>query len=183
MSKRTGGALATTWGTTITGRLYENFVSRAQFATLAKMVKLTRNPSLAVQGYLTTLCAIIYYDRITVFDTAAGSLRVYNLQVIQPLGCTAYIIVVAVVFSHLLLVLLTLVMFSKIGKLSWVGNAWAVVSQLLGLVTEGWIRDVTAADDKTVKSWLQSQGLDKTSVRVDSSAQGRVQLARKDKLS
>jgi len=182
--ERAGGALATTWGTRITGRVYENFGSRAQFATLAKMVQLTRNPALAVQGYLTTLCAITYYDRIAVFDTAAGSSRVYNLQVIQPLGWTAYTIVVAVVLSHLLLVLLTLVIFSRTGKLSWVGNAWAVVSQLLGPVTEGWIRDVTATDDKTVKSWLQSQGLDGTFVRVDSgSAQGRVQLVRKDKLS
>ena len=109
------------------------------------MASFTANPALAVQAFFTNLCAITYYDRIIMFDTAAPSSQVSLAQVIRPLGWAAYIAVVSVALLHLLLVLLTTLIFWRAGKLSRVGNAWTAISQTLGPSTEDWIKDADAA--------------------------------------
>ncbi|KAF5003869.1 hypothetical protein FDECE_9617 [Fusarium decemcellulare] len=141
----------------------------------------TRDPALTLQAFFTILCAICYYDRIIMFDTAAPSLQVSLIQVTRLLGWTAFIIVVILVVLHLLLVLLVGLIFRQAGNLSRIKNAWAAISQLLGPTTEDWIRDADMVDDKTVESWLKARGLNKTLVRVEA-VQGRVQLVKKDKV-
>ncbi|KAJ9419390.1 hypothetical protein FOXG_19701 [Fusarium oxysporum f. sp. lycopersici 4287] len=161
---------------------YRGLVNEAQYSIFTHMARSTANPALALQAYFTTLCAICYYERIIMFDTAAPSSRVSLVQVTRPLGWTAFIIVVSVVMLHLLLVLLAILIFRRAGNLSRIQNAWASISQLLGPTTESWIRDADTVDDKTVKSWLKDRGLSKTLVRVEH-VQSRVQLVEKDKVS
>jgi hypothetical protein len=145
------------------------------------MASSTTDPALALQAFFTTLLAITYYDRITMFDVAAPSSGVSLIQVIRPLGWTAYIIVISAVLLHLLLVLLTTLMFYRAGKLSWIGDSWPAISQIFGPAAEGWIRHADAVDDKKVKMWLRARGLERTLVQVKDS-QVRVQLVPKNKV-
>jgi hypothetical protein len=63
---------------------------------------------------------------------------------------TCYMIVVCVLEVHSVLVLLIILRFYFAEHLSRGGNAWITVSQVLGLATEGWIKDADLADNKTV---------------------------------
>lgn len=81
------------------------------------------------------------------FDSTAPSSQVSLVQVIRPLGWTAYIAVVSVALLHLLLVLLTTLIFCRAAELSRAGNAWTAISQILGPNTEDWIKDADTADD------------------------------------
>ena len=109
---------------------------------------------------------------------AAPSKQVSLVQVIRPLGWTAYTVVVSVVVAHLLLAVVVTVIFGRAGKLSRIGNAWTAVSQLLGPTTDTWIRDADIANDKAVKSWLRVHGMHRTMVRVGN-IDGRAQLVQK----
>jgi hypothetical protein len=157
-------------------------VNKLQYTVFSQMAATTGNPALALQAYFTTLCAIAYYDRIPTFDVAAPSTRVLLTQVTRPLGWAGYIIVLSVLVVHLLLVVIITLIFLRTGKLSRVGNAWAVVSQLLGPETEAWIRDVDTLDDKAVKKWLKARGKHGVLVQLEE-VEGRVVVVSKDKMS
>ncbi|KAH7459081.1 hypothetical protein FOMA001_g20304 [Fusarium oxysporum f. sp. matthiolae] len=161
--------------------MYRSELNAAQYSVLAYIATYTADPSLALQAYFTTLCALCYYDRIIMFDKAAPSSRISLVQVTRPLGWTAFIIVAGVAVLHLLLVLLVIFIFCRSGSLSRIENAWPCISQLLGPTTEGWIRDADMVDDETVKSWLKDRGMHETLVRVEN-VQNRVQLVEKDKV-
>ncbi|KAJ9616896.1 hypothetical protein H2200_000616 [Cladophialophora chaetospira] len=177
----TGGSFSTTWAMDrVSGDIYPGMINDALYSIFAQMAKATRDPALALQGFFTILFGSTYYDRMVMFDSAAPSFQVSMVEVIRPLGWTAYIVVVGVVVSHLVLVLLTIIVFFSSGKLSRMGNSWVAVSQILGPGTEEWIRSVDMVDDKTVEKWLKYQGMDRTLVRVEDVG-GRVQLVRKTK--
>jgi hypothetical protein len=179
----TGGAFSTTDGLEVVGYddIYEGMVNDAQYSILAYITAYTGDPALALQAYFTTLCAICYYDRIIMFDTAAPSSQVSLVQVTRPLGWAVFIIVAGVAVLHILLVLVVIIIFRRAGSFSRIENAWTSISQLLGPATESWIRDADTVDDKTVKSWLKDRGLHKTLVRIEH-VQSRVQLVEKDKV-
>lgn len=119
----TGGAFSTTWALDgVRGDIYSGMINNAQYSVLAQMAESTADPALAIQAFFTTLFATTYYDRIIMFDTTAPSLQVSLVQVIRPLGWTAYTIVVTIVVSHLLLVLLTIIIFYKRWKAQPVGK-------------------------------------------------------------
>jgi hypothetical protein len=157
-------------------------VNQAQYTVFSQMAVRTGNPALALQAYFTTLCATAYYDRILTFDKAAPSTRMLLTQVTRPLGWAGYIIVLSVLVVHLLWVVIITLIFLRTGKLSRVGNAWAVVSQLLGPETEAWIRDVDTLDDKAVKKWLKARGKHNVLVQLEG-VEGRVVVVSKDKMS
>ncbi|KAF2026620.1 hypothetical protein EK21DRAFT_115674 [Setomelanomma holmii] len=166
----------------IRDRMYTRMMNGAQYVVFAQMVTTTGNPAVALQAYFTTLCAIAYYDRIVMFDTAAPSTRVSLVQVTRPLGWTGYIMVTSVLVVHLILVMLVTLAFRRAGKLSRIGNAWSSVSQLFGPATADWIRDTGAVDDKTVKKWLKMEGRHGTLVQVQE-IEDRVLIASKEKRS
>jgi hypothetical protein len=177
----TGAAFSTTDGvfqTQTEALIYSGSVNEAQYSILAQMTKLTLDPALALQAFLTNLCAITYYNRIVMFDTAAPSTQVSLVQVIRPLGWAAYTVVVGVVVAHLLLVVVVAVIFGRAGKLSRIGSAWTGISQLLGPTTDTWIRDADMANDEAVKSWLGVYGLHRTMVQVGN-MDGHAQLVQK----
>ncbi|KAF5612806.1 hypothetical protein F25303_14315 [Fusarium sp. NRRL 25303] len=147
--------------------LYEGMVNSAQFSILKDTVMSTKNPALALQAYLTRLCFICYYDRIAMFDAIGPSLQVSLTQVTRPLGWTAFIIVAVVTLLHLVLILSVTLKFRRAGSLSLIQNTWAAISQLLGPMTEDWIRDADTVDDKTVKSWLKDRGLHEKLVGIE----------------
>ncbi|KAK1753754.1 hypothetical protein QBC47DRAFT_47656 [Echria macrotheca] len=178
----TGGGFSTTFALETMRSLYSSTSNAAQYTILAQMGRDTRNPALALQAFLTTLCAVCYYDRISLFDVAAPSDQVTLVQVTRPLEWPAFIAVAGVVVLHLLLVLLVIVVFCVRGRLSRIGNAWSSVAQLLGPTTEGWIRDVNGMDDRAVESWLRVCGMDKALVGVEQVG-GRAQLVEKVKKS
>ncbi|KAF5705173.1 hypothetical protein FMUND_12196 [Fusarium mundagurra] len=160
--------------------LHSGVINSAQYSIFSKMASHTKDPALALQAFLTTVCSICYYDRIAMFDEVGPSLQVSLVQVTRPLGWTAFIAVAAVTVLHLILVLSVLLMFRRSGNLSRIKNAWASVSQLLGPVTKDWIRDADTVDDKKVKAWLKGRGLDRMLVGVEY-VQGRVYLVEKEK--
>jgi hypothetical protein len=137
--------------TAYTNCKYGGMINDARYSILAQLARLTRNPALALQAYLSNSCGIAYYDRITLFDTAAPSSQTRLVQVTRPLGSAGYIAVLSVLSFHLLIVLIIVITFYRAGKLSRIGNAWSVISQVLGPATEQWIRDADMVVERTVK--------------------------------
>ena len=135
----TGGTFSTTSvadAITPSGNYYRGFVNEAQYSIFAQMATTTSNPALAFQAFFTNLFASTYYDRIVMFDSALPSSQISLVQVIRPLGWTDYVVVVSVAVLHLLLIVLATFTFWRAGKLSWMGNAWTAVSQILVPITE-----------------------------------------------
>lgn len=146
------------------------------------MVSFNANPTLALQAFFMKLCAITHYDQIIMFNTTAPSTQVSLVQVIQPLGWKAYFTVVSVASLHLLLVLLTSLIFWRAGKLSRVGSAWTPISQILRPSIEDWIKGADSVDDEMVRKWLKARGPHETLVRVKD-VQCRVQFVQKNRVS
>jgi hypothetical protein len=92
--------------------MYKTTLNAAQYSIFAYIATYTADPSLALQAYFTTICALCYYDRIIMFDKAAASSQVSLVQATQPLGWTAFIIVAGMTVLHLLLVLLIIFFIS-----------------------------------------------------------------------
>lgn len=165
----TGGFFSTTSAADaigVSGHYYRGYMNEAQYSIFAQMAAATSNPALALQAFFTKLFAITYYDRIVMFDSALPSSQISLIQVIRPLGWTAYVVVVRVAVLHLLLIVLVTFTFWRAGELSRIGNAWTAVSQVLGPIIEDWIKDADTVHDKTVRMWLKSRGLDRTLVQV-----------------
>ncbi|KAH7186647.1 hypothetical protein BKA60DRAFT_548613 [Fusarium oxysporum] len=66
-------------------------------------------------------------------------------------GWSAFISGLVVIVTHLILVLLVILMSRLCGVPGRFQNVWASISQLLGSVTEDWIREADTVDDKTVE--------------------------------
>jgi hypothetical protein len=179
---RTGEAIETTDSLNSVGSdpLYSGMVNSAQFSIFSDTVMSTKDPALALQAWFTRLCSICYYDRITMFDAVGPSRQVSMVQITQPLGWTAFVIVVIMVVVHLILVFAVILIFRRSGTLGHIENAWASISQLLGPITEDWIRDVDNVDDKTVKLWLNERGLHKVLVGFKH-GESRVHLVKKER--
>lgn len=173
------GAFASIWALDyiLNADIYRNQFNEAQYSILSHMVSSTSNPALSLQAFFTILFAISYYDRIVLFDQSAPSSQVSLVQVIRPLGWTAYIVVVSIITFHLTLVSIVIWIFYRTGKQSRIGNSWSVVSQLLGPTTEYWIRDTDTVNDETVKSWLKDRDLNPM-VQIEE-IRGHVQLVQK----
>jgi hypothetical protein len=178
----TGGAFSTVRALEAVGLddMYKTTLNAAQYSIFTSIATYTADPSLALQAYFTTICALCYYDRITMFDKAVASLQVSLVQATQLLGWTAFIIVAGMTVLYLLLVLVIISLFRRAGSLSQIGDAWASVSQLLGPTTDSWIRNAGAVKDSMIKSWLKDNGLDRILVRVEYS-QTCVELVKKEK--
>jgi hypothetical protein len=177
----TGGVWSTTTaldGTKYAQRMYETMMSSEQYSLLAQMATITLNPALALQAFLSNLCAMAYYDRLVMFDTSAPSVQTQIVQVTRPIGWGGYIAVVSVLVFHLLLVLIITISFWTLAKLSQIGDAWATVSQLLSATYE-WTGDMDEVDDKKVKRGLKERGQSESLVGIESVG-GRVQIVRKD---
>lgn len=69
-------------------------LNEAQYSIFAQMAAATSNPALALQAFFTNLFAITYYDLIFMFDSALPSSQISLVQVIRPLGWTAYVVLV-----------------------------------------------------------------------------------------
>jgi hypothetical protein len=164
------------------GDIYSGMINNAQYSVFAQMARSTRDPALALQAFLSNLCAMAYYDRISMFGKAAPSTQVHLVQVNRPIGGTGFIIVVTVLGVHLFLVLVVICGFYFAEHLSRIGNAWVAISQVLGPATEDWIKDADLVDDKAVKAWLKNRGLHKSLVQVEE-FQGRVQIVKKAEVS
>jgi hypothetical protein len=178
----TGGTWSTTMAldsTKYADLLYDGMISDEQYSLLEQMARMTLNPALALQAYLSNLCAMAYYDHIVMFDTSAPSMQTQMMQVTRPIGWSGYIAVLGVLFCHLLLVLVTIVSFWISGRHSRVGDAWAAVSQLLSATYE-WTGDMDEVDDKRVKRWLKERGQNESLVGIESVG-GRVQMVKKHK--
>jgi hypothetical protein len=178
----TGGSWSTTTAlesTNYASRLYSGMISDEQYSLLEQTARVTLNPALALQAYLSNLCAMAYYDRIVMFDTSAPSMQTQMVQVTRPIGWSGYVAVLGVLFCHLLLVMVTLVSFELSGRHGRVGDAWAAVSQVLSATYE-WTGDMDDVDDKRVKQWLKERGQNESLVGIESVA-GRVQIVKKDK--
>ncbi|RGP80791.1 hypothetical protein FLONG3_1132 [Fusarium longipes] len=159
--------------------LYAGMVSDAQFSIFRDAAMSKNNPALALQAFFTRLCSICYYDRISMFDAVGPSREVAMVQVTRPLGWTAFIIVVVVVVAHLVWVIIITVIFRRSGTLSSIENVWASISQLLGPVTDDWIKDADTVDDKEVELSLKQRGLDKVLVGI-TRVENRVYLLSKE---
>ncbi|KAK2685419.1 hypothetical protein QWA68_015621 [Fusarium oxysporum] len=161
--------------------LYAGMVNSAQFSIFSDVAMCTKNPAIALQAYFTRLCSICF-DRIAMFDMVGSSMQVSLVQATRQLGWSAFISVLVVVMTHLILVLLVILMSRLSGVPGRFQNVWASISQLLGSVTEDWIREADTVDDKTVELWLNDLGLHNVLLGIEY-VQCRVYLVNKQKVS
>ncbi|KAM5523933.1 hypothetical protein FOXYSP1_14276 [Fusarium oxysporum f. sp. phaseoli] len=161
--------------------LYAGTINSAQISIFSDVAMCTKSPAIALEAYFTRLCSICF-DRIATFDIVGSSMQVSLVQATRQLGWSAFISVLVVVVTHLILVLLVILMSRLSGVPGRFQNVWASISQLLRSVTEDWIREADRVDDKTLELWLNDLGLHNVLLGIEY-VQCRVYLVNKRKVS
>jgi hypothetical protein len=135
-------------------------------AVFQDILKDAQSPALAIQALITTLIGMSYYDYIVQFDVDAPGTIVSNTSVLKPTGRKPFILVLAVITTHLFLVALVTVIFAIGGKHSLIGNAWSVVAQLQSPEIVAWIAKADKMNDRAVEKIMKAAGSDGVLVGV-----------------
>jgi hypothetical protein len=141
-------------------------VSRLNAAVFNDIVRETGNPALAVQGLITTLHGMAYYDRLFQFDVNARANITSNISVIKPTGWAFFSVVIAVTSLHLVLVLFVVVLFVFTGGNCLLNNAWSTVAQLQSPETKEWLEVAIDMKDRNVKKAMVIAGEDSVLVGI-----------------
>lgn len=139
-----------------TGNDYSFWTHRDLVALFQDTLVSTKNPALALQAHYFTLLQMAYYDSLTVADVTTEAELVLFEQTLMPRSWRGYTIFASVIFCHLLCVLLAVVLFSTLTKLSRLGNSWQSIGQAVTSETETVLENSTTLSDSEVRKRILS---------------------------
>lgn len=134
----------------------------------------TRNPALALQAHYFTLLQMAYYDFLSEADVTTDARLVFFEETLMPRRWRGYAGVAMITTVHLICVLLSVILFLSLTKLSSIGNSWQAISQAVSGETWGIIASATTLSDSEVKrrirSTMKAMGERKATFKVDAMA-------------
>src|SRR5262249_55491371 len=119
-------------------------ISRAHAVVFQDSIKETGSAAWAIQGLITTLFSMSYYDHVFQFDVSVPAIVASEVIVLRPTSWTFFTLVVSLVAVHLSLVCLVSMIFLLRAEDVFVGSSWAAVARVSGPETDEWLRKASA---------------------------------------
>ncbi|KAK6537176.1 hypothetical protein TWF694_011373 [Orbilia ellipsospora] len=119
----------------------------------------TRNPALALQSLLTVLLGVVFYDFLPEFEVTADTTAVFSTQASIPIIWRGIYILGAALGIHLIFLFCIVTLFLRNTRVSFLGNFWMAVSQIVSQDTLAIIGSSTDKKDSKVDEWCIEKGL------------------------
>lgn len=126
----------------------------------------TQNPALAWQAHTTMLLRMAYYDMMAIFSHDDSQTVVLYETASFPQSRRGLIIVLLMLIAHLVMVLITVLLFFTSTQYSMVGNAWQTTAQTMTAETELILSKSGMATDKEVEKMLKRESKGRIRVRL-----------------
>lgn len=144
----------------------------------------TDSPALALQAYFTSLLRLVYHTWVPSFDLKQNVTTISYVDRLAPVSVRGFWIVMAIIFLHVLVCIITTVAFFTQTHFSMLGNVWAALAQVVHskLVQEVLQQDGTMKTDKDIKRILKEKGYMERRYRASALKEdGRVAILSEEK--
>ncbi|KAH7240900.1 uncharacterized protein BKA55DRAFT_596290 [Fusarium redolens] len=150
----------TTWGMMPPAQEFEQGWSAnpAHVSLFQSIIQDTEDPATAVQGLMTRLYQMVYYNWLEEYDLKYPVNTIHTADRLIPTRLTGLIIVLVLVAIHLGLVLTTIVLFALKTKASALGNTWHTLAQTARMTDGAEGADMMLDDE--VEKWAKATGRD-----------------------
>lgn len=128
----------------------------AHISIIQDILKDTRNPALALQAFRTIVRQTQYYDRLSFFNTEAPAQWRSSEDVFIPIQWNGFIVIMALLGLHSILITVSIVLFWKWGNVSLLGNTWLTIAQAMRDETADVVAQARTLTDKEVDCILKS---------------------------
>ncbi|KAJ5952114.1 uncharacterized protein N7479_010527 [Penicillium vulpinum] len=125
----------------------------------------TSSPALALQVLLTRVCQMAYYEQLVKMGTKAAASTAFSVVSSIPVQWTGFIIGMALIATHFVVVGIVAVHFLSSTAGSVIGSYWQAVSQVVSKESLPILEQADRMSDAEVESWAQHQSLDLKSRR------------------
>ncbi|KAM0492351.1 hypothetical protein ACHAP8_010038 [Fusarium lateritium] len=127
-----------------------------------KILHDTGDPAIAVQALFSRFSQMIFHDMLPYWTRDQSIITVNVKRVLIPSQWTGLIIVLALIISHMVLMLVTVGWFLASTKLSILGNTWQAVSQIVSPETGAVLQTVSNSGmtDDEVQKWITTTAFD-----------------------
>ncbi|KAF5636225.1 uncharacterized protein FTJAE_6173 [Fusarium tjaetaba] len=172
----------TTWGMMSPAQEVEQgwSANQAHISLFQSIIQKTEDPAVAVQGLMTRLYQMVYYNWLEEYDLKYPVSTTHTEDRLIPTRWTGLIIVLVLVAVHLGLVFTTIILFVLKTKASALGNTWHTLAQTAQMA-DG-VDGVAMMLDDEVEKWAKVTGRDTDICGLKRSGQDgkvEVQLLRK----
>ncbi|KAJ4299033.1 hypothetical protein N0V90_004277 [Kalmusia sp. IMI 367209] len=133
-------------------------VNRGHVAVLGTILRRTENPALALQYLFTAVAQMAFYDVMPFFNAEGQASTVFSEEFVVPRRWTGLAVIAVLVFVHIVLVGGVLIVFLLQTKISFLGNSWMAVAQVLQENTEDTLGRASVMTDSEVRKLLVSEG-------------------------
>lgn len=116
------------------------------------------NIAVAWQALTTAVMSSVYYDWLPKFATNEAVIITQLVQRSQPVRPKGYVIAMAVALAQLLLLFVSMWLFSRCTRWSMIDSAWQAISQLVGPETLPLMTKSTLARDREVSGMPEARG-------------------------
>ncbi|RMJ18958.1 hypothetical protein CDV36_001350 [Fusarium kuroshium] len=138
---------------------FEDWSAHATHAAVfQEIIQETQEPALAVQALMTRLYQMAYYDWLQSYDIEYAVGTIHAINALIPARWNGLGIVLGLVCLHLVLLLVTILLFATRTKSSMLGNAWQAVSQMVSPQTREIVESADRMRDEEVNQWIRATG-------------------------
>jgi hypothetical protein len=126
----------------------------------------TSSPALALQALLTRICQMAYYDQLVKLDRPVVATTAFSLTATVPVQWTFFVLGVALIVIHSIIVMVVVVVFVISTEISFIGSYWQTVSQVVSKETQSILEVADQMDDDDVRKWAKREKVELLSSRL-----------------
>lgn len=119
----------------------------------------TGSPALATQAMLARIYQMAYYELLERLEPKFTSSTSFSTTASIPLRWAGFTAATAIIGTHLLIVIITIVLFSRFAKHSLIGNYWQTVSQIISEDSFPILERADEMKDEDIKEWAKDKSL------------------------
>lgn len=139
----------------------------------------TASPALALQALLTRICQMAYYEQLVKLTTPVTAVTAFSLTATIPVRWTGFILGMALILAHFVIVMVIAVLFVRSTEVSLIGSYWQTVAQVVSKETGPILEEADRMDDGAIKEWAKREKVVESSEDrwvLQGNADGRVTL-------
>jgi len=132
-------------------------VHPAHTTVFQDILRTTGRPALALQAFMTRFLQMVYYQDLKAQDNMMEATFINSSQVLVPARWNGFIIIMAMLVAHILLVKAAATEFLARTKSTMLGNAWQAVAQVVSEKTLPILHRADGMTDKEVVQWINER--------------------------
>ncbi|CAI7663128.1 unnamed protein product [Penicillium viridicatum] len=139
----------------------------------------TASPALALQALVARICQMAYYEQLVKLTTPVTAVTAFSLTATIPVRWTGFILGMALIFVHSVIMVVIAVLFVRSTDISLIGSYWQTVAQVVSKETVPILEEADRMDDDAVEEWVKREKVVESSEDrwvLQGNADGRVTL-------